>query len=94
MTMRVADTTILGREGAALAEDATALRLVREQFDRLLFTVEGARSCVRSKRAKVMLRELEEGIADLNHDACVHRVTDDANEAAQQAVVRLVEVRK
>ena len=90
--MRVAKTLIHGREAAALAEDAELLRDVREQFNRLAVTVSLARFVVGSDGAKTMLAELEEGLATLNHDACVHSTAEAATEAAQTVGVRLVKV--
>lgn len=88
--MRVAKTLAHGRDMAQMAEDAPHLRDVRDAFDRLLKKVEEARCFVWSERGISMLTELEAGLGDLNHDACVHTTADMATEAAQVVGVRLV----
>lgn len=87
-TIRVARTLIHGRDQAELAEDAEALRRVRDCFALLQFAVEGARTVVTSERGKDVLEGLD--VMFVDHRAKVHTLAEDALEAARNVGVMVV----
>ena len=84
-TIRVARTLIHGRDQAELAEDAEALRRVRDAFAKLQFVVDGARAVVRSERGKDVLSGLD--VMFVDHSPNVHNTAEDALEAARNVGV-------
>jgi hypothetical protein len=86
-TLYVATSYIADRATRELGEDHIVIKAVAESYVLLKQSVEAARFLVRSEAAKTMLAELEIGLFDLDHDACVSSVARRAAEAFEEAKV-------
>lgn len=82
-TIRVARTLAHGRDAAELAEDLPYLRKVKEVLELAEFIISGALPHVHSTEGRAMVRELEETLADIKHDASVNSVVERAEDASR-----------